>query len=161
MKTNDNVKDTRVEGDDMDVHDTLNDILVILFNDILDLEQKALVSDKFKNISINDMHIIEVIGMKEPKKMSEIAKSMKVTVGTLTTAMNGLVNKGYVLREKGFEDRRMVFISLSDLGKEAYEKHARFHEKMVQAVMKSLNEEEIVVLVKALKDLSIYFKEYA
>lgn len=145
----------------MNVHDTLNEILVILFNDILDLEQKALVSDKFKNISINDMHIIEAIGMGAPRKMSEIAKTMKVTVGTLTTAMNSLVNKGYVIREKGYEDRRMVFISLTELGIEAYEKHARFHEKMVQAVMKSLDDEEIAVLVRALKDLSVYFKEYA
>lgn len=145
----------------MDVYDTLNEILVILFNDILDLEQKALISDKFQNISINDMHIIEAIGIGAPKKMSEIAKSMKVTVGTLTTAMNSLVKKGYVLREKGSKDRRVVFISLSELGQEAYAKHTRFHDKMVQAVMKSLDEDEIEVLVKALKDLSVYFKEYA
>ncbi|ROR21341.1 DNA-binding MarR family transcriptional regulator [Mobilisporobacter senegalensis] len=145
----------------MEAHDTLNEILVILFNDIMDLEQKALISEKFKNISINDMHIIEAIGDKEPQKMSQIAKSMKVTVGTLTTAMNSLVNKGYVIREKGQEDRRVVFISLSELGLEALKKHAKFHEDMVQTIMKSLNDTEIDVLIGALKKLSVYFKKFS
>lgn len=145
----------------MDVHDTLNEILVSLFNDILDLEQKALISGKFKNISINDMHIIEAIGDKEPKKMSQTAKSLKITVGTLTTAMNSLVNKGYVIREKGEEDRRVVFISLSDLGKEAFNLHANFHEEMVQSIMEGLDEKEMNILVSALKKLSIYFKKFS
>lgn len=133
----------------MDVHDTLNEILVSLFNDILDLEQKALISGKFKNISINDMHIIEAIGDKEPKKMSQIARTLKITVGTLTTAMNSLVNKGYVIREKGEEDRRVVFISLSDLGKEAFNIHSDFHEEMVQSIMEGLDENELYVLTSA------------
>lgn len=145
----------------MDVHDTLNEILVSLFNDILDLEQKALISGKFKNISINDMHIIEAIGDKEPKKMSQIARTLKITVGTLTTAMNSLVNKGYVIREKGEEDRRVVFISLSDLGKEAFNIHSDFHEEMVQSIMKGLDENELYVLTSALKKLSIYFKKFS
>ena len=37
----------------------LNDLLVMLFNEILDVEQKALITGTFKEISINDMHIIE------------------------------------------------------------------------------------------------------
>lgn len=145
----------------MDAHDTLNEILVILFNDIMDLEQKALISGKFTNISINDMHIIEAIGEKEPQKMSQIAKSMKVTVGTLTTAMNSLVKKGYVIRQKGEEDRRVVLISLSDIGLEAYQMHMKFHIDMVQAIMKSLDDNEIEVLTGALKKLSKYFNKFS
>lgn len=144
-----------------DAHDTLNEIVVSLFNDIMDLEQKALIADKFKNISNNDMHIIEAIGNKEPKKMSQVAKSMKVTVGTLTIAMNGLVNKGYVIREKSPYDRRVVLVSLSELGLEAFEKHALFHEDMVQAIMQDMDPAEMVVLVKALKHVSKYFKKFS
>ena len=52
--------------------------------------------------------------------MSSIAKELSVTVGTLTIAMNSLVKKGYVKRERGEEDRRVVYISLSDKGKKAF-----------------------------------------
>ena len=85
----------------------LNDLLVMLFNEILDVEQKALITGTFKEISINDMHIIDAIGIGEPKNMSTVAGEMAVTVGTLTTAINNLVKKGYVKRERGEEDRRV------------------------------------------------------
>ena len=89
----------------------LNDLLVMLFNEILDVEQKALITGTFKEISINDMHIIDAIGIGEPKNMSTVAGEMAVTVGTLTTAINNLVKKGYVKRERGEEDRRVCLVS--------------------------------------------------
>ena len=51
----------------------LNDLLAMLFNEILDVEQKALITGTFKEISINDMHIIDAIGIGEPKNMSTVA----------------------------------------------------------------------------------------
>lgn len=54
----------------------LNDLLVMLFNEILDVEQKALITGTFKEISINDMHIIDAIGIGEPKNMSTVAGEM-------------------------------------------------------------------------------------
>ena len=56
----------------MDVYGDLNRILVSLFNDLIDIEEKALIVDEFKDISINDMHIIEAIGTGEPKNMSTV-----------------------------------------------------------------------------------------
>lgn len=46
----------------------LNDLLVMLFNEILDVEQKALITGIFKEISINDMHIIDAIGIGRTEK---------------------------------------------------------------------------------------------
>ena len=68
----------------MTLDETLNDLLVRLFKDLLEIEGKALITDEFKDITTNDMHIIEAIGIEEPKKMSEVAKLMSVTMGTLT-----------------------------------------------------------------------------
>ncbi len=33
----------------------LNDLLVMLFNEVLDMENRALITGSFKEISINDM----------------------------------------------------------------------------------------------------------
>ena len=78
----------------MNQEEIFNNLLVMLFNEILDVEQKALITGSFKEISINDMHIIDAIGVKEPKNMGTVAKAMAVTMGTLTTAINNLVKKG-------------------------------------------------------------------
>ena len=48
----------------------------MLFNEILDVEQKALITGSMKEISINDVHIIEAIGIGKPKNMGTVAKAM-------------------------------------------------------------------------------------
>lgn len=144
----------------MDTYATFNEILVNLFNDIMNIEQKAIITEEFKDLTNNDMHVIEAIGMGTPKNMSSIAKQLSVTVGTLTISMNSLVKKGYVVRQRGSEDRRVVYISLSEKGKLAYEHHAAFHKKMIDATINRLDEEETKVLIKALSNLSGYFKAW-
>lgn len=144
----------------MSHYETINDILVNLFNEIWDIEEKALITDQFKDISVNDMHIMEAIGIEKPKNMSSVARLVDVTVGTLTIAINNLVKKGYVMRVRSEEDRRVVLVSLSEKGKAAYEHHRQFHQKMVEAVLEDLNQEETLVLTNALKKLSSFFRQY-
>ena len=107
------------------------------------------------------MHIIEAIGKKDSKNMSTVAKALSVTVGTLTIAINNLVKKGYVNRVRSEEDRRVVLISLSRKGRRAYDHHEKFHEEMIKATLAGMNEEQTEVLVKALRNLCVFFKEYS
>ena len=143
----------------MDSYDTFNHILVELFHDIMDIEEKAIITDSFKDITNNDMHVIEAIGIQEPKNMSTIARTLSVTGGTLTIAMNSLVKKGYVIRQRGQTDRRVVYISLSEKGKAAYQHHARFHQEMIQSIVEQLTEDELAALTKALTCLDHWFRE--
>lgn len=138
----------------------LNDVLVKLFNDIMDIEQDAIITGEFLDITNNDMHIIESVGIDEPQNMSSIAKKMSVTMGTLTTSMNNLVKKGYVLRERSEEDRRVVYIRLTEKGVRAYHHHEAFHREMIDAVVKGMNDSEKQVLVTALVQLKGFFVDY-
>ena len=144
----------------MDTYETLNEVLVNLFRDIMDIEQKVIITGEFKDITNNDMHVIDAIGIGEPKNMSTIAKTLSVTVGTLTIAMNSLVKKGYVHRERGKEDRRVVYISLSERGRAAYEHHARFHKAMIDSVSENLSSEELEILVRTLTKLNKWFRDW-
>lgn len=144
----------------MNTYETINDILVHLFNEIWELEENAIITDEFKNITNNDMHIIEAIGIGEGKNMSSIAKKLNITVGSLTTSMNSLVNKKYVTRERSEEDRRVVYIRLTEKGEKAFYHHKNFHMQMVDAVMNSLNEGELPVLTRTLSSLTEFFRSY-
>ena len=141
-------------------YDTLNDVLVRLFHDIMTLEEKAIRTGEFCEISNNDMHIIEAIGISEPRNMSAIAKTLLVTVGTLTIAVNNLVKKGYVNRTRSEKDRRVVLISLTEKGKRAYEHHRQFHEKMIKATIQNMNPQEEEVLAQAQTNLIGFFEQY-
>lgn len=104
------------------------------------------------------MHVIEAIGIEEPKNMTSIARELSVTVGTLTIAMNSLVKKGYVERTRGKEDRRVVYISLSEKGRRAYRHHARFHKEMIDSMTSGLSKEEMEALIRSLNKLNEWFR---
>ena len=69
-----------------DVYATINYVLVNLINEIWEVEGKAIITDEFKDITNNEMHVIEAIGLGEGNNMSTIAKKLNITVGSLTTA---------------------------------------------------------------------------
>ena len=77
---------------------SINELLVSLFNHVMDMEAKAVITEEYRDISNNDMHIIEAVGVEEPRNMSLIAHKLAVTVSTLTTNMNGLEKKGYIIK---------------------------------------------------------------
>ena len=144
----------------MNPHDTINDILVNLFNEILKLEEEAIITDEFKDITNNDMHIIEAVGLSGENTMSVVAKKLGITAGSLTTSVNSLVNKKYVIRQRSEEDRRVVFLKLTEKGKRAYEHHREYHRQMTEAVISCLDEAEVPILIKTLTGLSEFFRGY-
>ena len=144
----------------MNPYDTINEVLVKLFRDIMDIEEKAIITEEFKDITNNDMHVIEAIGINGGRNMTSVAKDLSVTVGTLTIAINNLVKKGYVDRVRSEKDRRVVLVSLSDKGRSAFMHHKEFHEEMIQATLDGLGPDETPVLVKALSNLTQFFREY-
>ena len=150
----------KVKGRNVGTYETLNEVLVSLFRDVNAIEQRAIITSEFEDITNNDMHVIEAIGMDAPKNMSSIARALSVTVGTLTISMNSLVKKGYVVRQRSSEDRRVVYISLSEKGVKAYYHHKKFHEQMIDSVVKELTEEELEALVKALTKLNSWFRSF-
>lgn len=144
----------------IDGYNTINEVLVRLFHDIMDIEEKAIITEEFKDITNNDMHVIEAVGIDQPRNMSAVAKSLSVTVGTLTIAINNLVKKGYVDRRRSEFDRRVVLISLSEKGCRAFYHHKEFHERMVQAILADMDAEQTEMLVRALNNLLEFFYSY-
>ncbi|MDE6219061.1 MAG: MarR family transcriptional regulator [Lachnospiraceae bacterium] len=139
---------------------TLNEMLVKLFNNIMSTEEKAVITEEYKDITNNDMHIIEAIGIEEPRRMSDIAKRLEVTMGTLTTNMNSLEDKGYIVRERSTTDKRVVLVVLTPKGKKAFYHHRGFHRNMIKAIVKGLDEEEMKVMIKCLLNLNEFFTKY-
>lgn len=136
----------------------LNEMLVNLFNHVMDVESSAVITEEFKDITNNDMHIIEAVGVEAPRNMSDIAKRLKVTVGTLTTNMNGLEKKGYIVRERSTQDKRVVLVTLTERGRKAFFHHRDFHKNMIKSVVVGLDDNEKRLLYRCLVKLDNYFE---
>ena len=88
---------------------------------------------------MSEVHVLEAIRNAEHPTMTNVAKKLRVTVGTLTTSVGTLVKKGFVKRKKGVEDKRVVFLHLTDEALNVLKIHDNFHDKMIDAVFEDLN----------------------
>lgn len=143
-----------------DEYKAINHVLVSLVNEIWKLEGEAIITKEFKDITNNDMHVIEAVGLGDGCNMSSIAKKLNITVGTLTIAMNNLVNKKYVERRRSDKDRRVVLVKLTDRGVAAYRHHEDYHRQMIESILKKLDKTELPVLMKMLEAVTEFFKGY-
>lgn len=137
----------------------INRLLVEIYDDVTRIEEYTIKSGVFKDLSITEIHTLEAVGMYGSKTMSEVASKLEITMGTLTTAIDKLIKKGYVERSRSDIDRRIVNVSLTNKGKLAYRVHEKFHMDMVKAVMNGFTSQEEEVLVSALQKLNNYLKE--
>ena len=62
-------------------YEMFHEVLVKLFNDIMNIEQSN-YNAGIRDITNNDMHVIEAVGIREPRNMSSVAKTLGITVGT-------------------------------------------------------------------------------
>ena len=136
----------------------LNELLVDLFHDILEIEEKVL-RDHGSDLSITEMHTIHAVGEEKPRTMTEISRDLNVTMGTLTTGIDKLIRKGYVVRKRTEEDKRIVLVELTEKGVEAKRMHDAFHQDMINTVISGLDDQEEAVLVESLRRLMGFFDE--
>ncbi|MCR4426957.1 MAG: MarR family transcriptional regulator [Firmicutes bacterium] len=137
--------------------EVLNALLVRLFNRILAIEEAVIRRAYGFELTMSEIHVLEAVGMGEPKSMSETASQLGVTLGTLTTSVNRLVSKGYVTRIRPEEDRRVVLVKLTEAGRLPYHVHDRFHRKMVESILEGLSPEEETAVISAAEKLYRFF----
>lgn len=136
----------------------INELLVDVFNQILSIEGVTLKQRGVK-LSMTEVHVLEAIRNSEIPTMGSVAQKLRVTLGTLTTSVNVLVKKSYVSRYRDENDRRKVFLRLSDSAIEVLKVHDEFHDEMIESMFKDLELEKDEVLMKSLENISQYFKQ--
>lgn len=139
----------------------IDDMLTGTFNSILRIEERALDNRLTRGLTITEIHTIEAVGYRESNPMNVVATRLGVTLATLTTAVNRLVDKGFVERVRDEDDRRRVLVSLTTRGRQVFRAHALFHKSMINDALAGLSVQEEEVLAAALAKVEAFFKEQA
>lgn len=137
----------------------INELFVDTYNSVCKVEETAIRQGLFRDLSLKEIHTIKEIGKYGSRIMTDLAHTMKVTMGTLTVTVDKLIRKGYLERQRSDEDRRIVRVILTKQGKLAYRLHEKFHYDMVKASLNQFSEEEEQVLVSALNKLNQFLKK--
>lgn len=100
----------------MDISSSLTYHITKTGNVLRQLAAKRL-KDAGLNITPEESVLMNQLWDKDNQSVSDLGKWTVKGPSTLTRQLDGLVKKGYVERRQSLEDRRMVFVKLSEAGK--------------------------------------------
>ncbi len=127
-----------------------SDVLVEFF-ELMSSWENSIVEKR--EISLRQMHLIEVVGNEGQVRMKILADKLGVTTGSLTVMIKRLVDSGYVVRRKDFNDKRSYFIELTDSGKEEYKIHHLKHVKLIEKIVTLIGTDESVLFFAGLEKI--------
>jgi DNA-binding MarR family transcriptional regulator len=117
------------------------------------IEHGTLRNSNLLQLTPADIRTIYRIGQSRRERMTNLARNLRLTVGTLTVTIDRLVEKGFVVRQRIEEDRRVVEVHLSQKGAEVFEEIVRVRRLIVEKLLHKLDEEERQFLAKILLKL--------
>ena len=136
---------------------TLNELLVDLFNFILYIQEKYM-KEKGVPLTMYEVHLLENVSKIENNTIGNIADAMLVTKGTLSVNASRLIKKGYLTKYVDKDDRRVVRVEITDKARDILKIHDEFHENLIDRALEDLNLSDNEVLNKSFESILNYFK---
>jgi DNA-binding MarR family transcriptional regulator len=133
----------------------IDTILKKIFYTILDIEEKSVAIYTDEDVTITEMHIIEAVAEAVKGTMGTIARKLRIKTPSLTVTVNKLAQKGYLVRHIPENDRRKVYLALTERGEYCYAQHQKFHEEMVNGVVGDFEPKDLPLVVDVLTKLKI------
>jgi MarR family transcriptional regulator, 2-MHQ and catechol-resistance regulon repressor len=101
----------------------------------------------------SDFRVLEILLHKGPLPVNTIGPIVDLTPGSISIAVDRLVEKGLVSRVESTEDRRVRIVALTPRGKDLIAAAFRKHSGQMRRVFSELNPEELRGLEAALKKI--------
>lgn len=99
----------------------------------------------------SDFVIMETLYHKGRQTIRQIAEAVLIKTGSITYVIDKLEDKGWLTRSDCKEDRRVVYIELTDEGKRVMDSIFPQHQLVIEDIFSELTEQEHDVLIDLLK----------
>ncbi|MCK8627820.1 MarR family winged helix-turn-helix transcriptional regulator [Fructobacillus cardui] len=136
----------------------INHDLMEMFANVVWVEEYELKQSPFSALTVKEVHTIYAISMYEEKTASQVAKAVHLSPSAMTTAIDRLVDKGYVERRRSKEDKRVVKLGLTHQGRILYRAHQAFYFKVIKALLDDMSNEEALAMERVVHNLQAYLK---
>jgi len=107
-----------------------------------------------------EVYLLQILRKKGGCSVTALAPMLGVTPGTVTNLTDRLNSKGYVVRERGEEDRRVVQIIPTEAGLKLVDKINEDRITMLGKVFERMDEKTSDDLVRILEDVDRCFSEF-
>ena len=86
--------------------------------------------------------IANLAGPGEPKSAADLCKGISYDAGAMTRMLDRLESKGLIRRERCCDDRRLVYLELTDQGRAAYPRMRQISMTVLNRFMRGFTREE-------------------
>lgn len=139
----------------------LNSLLVRAYRSIEFIEDQQLANAARLNLTIGEIHLLEAVGSSSDypngKTISEISEYLRISLPSVTLAINKLLKKGFVEKRRSEQDGRKVHVLLTHRGERVNRVHAHFHHRMARAIAEELTAEEKSAMLRGMEKLNEFF----
>jgi len=117
------------------------------------MEEEAKEQYNFKELTVTQMHYLEMISELDNPNLTELAAAMKLTKPTVTVLIDKLIEKELVYKIQSDADRRSTHLHLTVRGKLINQMHKYAHQRMAEQVSKKISQDELHQLTLLLKKI--------
>ncbi|PVV82728.1 MarR family winged helix-turn-helix transcriptional regulator [Dehalogenimonas alkenigignens] len=87
--------------------------------------------------------VLHLVSHQEGIGIKDLASHLGITSSAATQVVNGLVNKGFLVRQASPDDRRALCLSLPEKGRRRVEAAKKQRLERIASIFKALSEEEL------------------
>ncbi|MFC4617166.1 MarR family winged helix-turn-helix transcriptional regulator [Camelliibacillus cellulosilyticus] len=124
------------------------------------VNKKIFTDDEMSEPLTYDQHFaLRCIKKYEPCTSTDLARLFHVQKSAITALINRLVDKALILRERSQEDRRIVYLRLTDKGMALFEDCQAMIHDIVSVFINRLDEKEIETFIATYEKISVAMDE--
>lgn len=109
-----------------------------------------------KSITINDIHLIDLIGRNQPVNLVSLSELLKVSRSAVTQSVRRLTKKELVVFEFAPDNEKNKYLRLSEKGIKVFNIHKEQQEhieKAIFSVLGNYSEEDLQMVMKLMDDV--------
>lgn len=115
-----------------------------------------------KSITINDVHLIDLIGRNQPVNLVSLSELLKVSRSAITQSVGRLIKKDLVVFEFAPDNEKNKYLRLSEKGIKVFNIHKEQQEhieKAIFSVLRNYSEEDLQIVMKLMDDVEKVWRE--
>ena len=93
-------------------------------------------------------------------KLSTLSKTLNLAPPTVTPMINSLEESGFIIRVGSKQDRRVVFIQLTEMGQTFLTEKEKHFKSNIQALVEYLGQEDIKELIRLVRKTANFLEQF-
>ena len=116
----------------------LEEAFTYVANMTMVIEEKTMDYKQIPDLTVSELHVVEMVNKNNNKPMTIIANKLNVTVGSLITCVNRLIQKDYLVRTRDEMDHRVILLSVTPKAKKVIKVHDKFHNDILMLALENV-----------------------